>query len=118
RGLHAARAAGLEGRSGDVQPDVAPGDERRRDRHAVVLEERDTARDPGFALQREQRLRDALRVLVERVRLPGEHELQTLRTSVTARAGSSERRCSRLYVASRRAKPTVSRDGSNVDAAA
>ncbi len=75
RGLHARRPGRLARALGRVQPDVAAGDERARERHVVVGQEEDAA----FQLRALRRARDGpeefLSGLVARMRLAGEEDL-------------------------------------------
>ena len=75
RRLHPARPRRLERRLGVVEPDIDPVDQVLRRLLAVVLQERDPARELRPARELEDPLQEALALLVGRVGLAGEDEL-------------------------------------------
>ena len=115
--LHPARAARLERAARRVQPHVAAVVHRPGDRDVVVGEEDEAVAHVGAAGE----LLDALDQLLARrvggVGLAGEHELHRpvgcRAAGAQSRSASDSRSVARLYVAKRRAKPTVSTVGSS-----
>ena len=75
RRLHAARAARLQRRAREVEPDVAAAHHARRAGEVVVVEVDDAGAGVRRPLVREQVLHHALALVVARVRLAGEDEL-------------------------------------------
>ena len=74
-GLHAAGAGGFERAARVVQPDVAAGHHLARDVDVVVLDEHQVAREFAVFAQMDDLLDEALAVVVARVGLAGEDEL-------------------------------------------
>ena len=75
RGLHAARAAGLERLPRVVQPDVAALHEEVRDVQVVVVDERDAAAEHRIERAPVDALQVMLADVVGRMRLAGEDDL-------------------------------------------
>ncbi len=100
-GLHPARPARFERRPRQVQPQVASTDEPRRDREVVIVEEHDALADDARALESEQPLEYVLGVVVARVGLAGEHDLDG--------AVATEQRLGPFGVAGQQVEPLVCR---------
>ena len=74
-GLHAAGAGGFERTARVVQPDVAAGNHLPRDVDVVVLDENEVACEFAVLAQMNDLLDEAFAVVVARMRLAGENEL-------------------------------------------
>src|SRR5437879_433449 len=74
-GFHAAGAGGLEWATRRVEPNVAAGDHLASDVHIVILDENQVALQVAVFAEMNDVLDVALPIVIPRVGLAGEHEL-------------------------------------------